>query len=151
MDLISSVVVQGWWYLYVYDIPLSYEYYKRYGPHLTGLGQQADHSMTSNYTQNILSCYPGSIGKNSSLNHVPRQWCIHSGPRLMIPGWIWYATTLLELYEACTTYDRGGPPHRPWHDLQLHPSHTTQLLPWILEETSTWTMLLISGVVVQEW
>ena len=43
-------------------------------------------------------------------------------------------------------WQRDGSPHRPWHDLQLHPKHT-QLLPWILEPRASSIMLFISGVV----
>ena len=90
------------------------------------------------------------IGTNRLKIQGPHQWCSGSGPRMMIPGWIWYASILLVLYETWTMSDRGESSHRPPHDLQLHPRHT-QLLPWILEEPRAWTMLLISGVVVHGW
>ena len=40
-------------------------------------------------------------------------------------------------------------PHRPRHDLQLHPGHD-QLLPWILESRA-WTMDLVGSVVGHVW
>ena len=45
--------------MYGYAIPLFYECYMGHGPHLTGVNHPIDHSMTFNYTLDILSCYPG--------------------------------------------------------------------------------------------
>ena len=66
-----------------------------------------------------------------SLNHGPHQWC--SCPRMMTKVWICYPTVLWALHEAWTTSDRGGSPHRPHHDLQLHPRYA-QLFSWILDQ-----------------
>jgi hypothetical protein len=74
----------------------------------------------------------------------------HQGPRLMIYVWICYPTVLWVLYEAWTMSDRGGSPHRPRHDIQIHPWHT-QPWPWISEDPRAWTMILIIGIVVQGW
>ena len=45
--------------MYGYAIPLFYEWYMRHGPRLTEVDHPIDHSMTSNYTPDMLSCYPG--------------------------------------------------------------------------------------------
>ena len=87
--------------------------------------------------------------RTRSFNNVPHQW--YSGPSMMMQVWIWYCIIPWVLYGACTTSDRGGSPHRPHHDHKLHPGQT-QLLPWILEESRiSWTMLLVSDIVVQGW
>ena len=83
-----------------------------------------------------------------SLNHRPHQW--YSGLRMMVQIWICYRTILWVLCEVWTISDRFGSPHRLRHDLQLLPWHT-QLLPCILEPRASWTMYLISCVVVQGW
>ena len=59
IDLNSAVVVQWWWFLYGYTIPLFCGCYMRHDPRLTKVNHSTDHSMTSNYTQDILSDYPG--------------------------------------------------------------------------------------------
>ena len=71
------------------------------------------------------------------------------GPMTMTQVWIFYPIISGVLYESWTTSDRGGSPHRLPHDHKLHPWYT-QMLPWILEPRS-WTMVLISGIVVQGW
>ena len=82
----------------------------------------------------------------------PRSWTVHltSGivVRMRIGVWICYSTVFW-----VTTYDMGGSPHRPHHDLQLNSRHA-QLLPWF-SKSRAWTMHLTSGVVVgdhnREW
>jgi len=56
--LISGIVIQGWWRTYRYGIPLFYECYMKHELYLTGLDHPLDHHMTSNYTKDMLSCYP---------------------------------------------------------------------------------------------
>ena len=58
MALNSSVVVQGWWYMYGHAIPLFYESYMRHGTCMAGVNHPTDHNVTSNYTPYMLSCYP---------------------------------------------------------------------------------------------
>ena len=58
MDLVSGVVVQWWWHRYGYAIPLFHECDMMHGPCLTCLYQQRDHGMISNYTPDMISCYP---------------------------------------------------------------------------------------------
>ena len=82
-----------------------------------------------------------------SFNNDPHQW--YSVPIIIMQVWIYYPTTLGVLYEAWTMYDRGGSSHLLPHDHKLYPRHA-QVLPWILEPRA-WTMVLISGVVVQGW
>ena len=82
-----------------------------------------------------------------SLNNDPHQWC--SGPMIMMQVWIYYPTISWVLYQSWSTSARGGSPHKPHHDHTLHPRHA-QLLPWI-SEWRAWIMVLISGIVVQEW
>ena len=82
-----------------------------------------------------------------SLNNDHHQW--YSGLRMMTQVWICYPTISWMLYESWSTSDRGGSPHRPPHDHKLH-TRNAQLLPWILYPRA-WTMILISGVVVQWW
>ena len=45
--------------MYGYAITLLYECYMRNGTYLTKVNHPIDHSMTSNYTPDIFSCYPG--------------------------------------------------------------------------------------------
>ena len=85
-----------------------------------------------------------SLG-TASLNHVPHHWC--SGPRMNIHVRMCYPTVLWMLYEAWATSDRVGQPHILHHDLQLHSRHA-RLLRCLLEPW-TWTMHLISSIVVQ--
>ena len=80
-----------------------------------------------------------------SLNHAPHQ--CYSGSMRMIHVWICYLTVLLMLYEAWTTSDRGRSPHRPYHDLQLHPVHV-QLLPWFSDKRAC-VIYPISPIVAQ--
>ena len=114
---------------------------------MTGVDHPTDHGMTTNYTQThavvILD-----IGRTKSLNHAPHQLC--SGARMMTRVEIYYPTILWVLYEAWAMSDKLMLPHRPRHDLQLHHIHA-QLVPWILEPRASWTVVLISGVVVQWW
>ena len=125
MCIISGVVIQWWWCRYGYTIQLFYEYYMRHGPCLRGVCFPADHSMTSNYTPYMRSCYPGFR------NQEPRSWTMYliSGPMIMTRVWICYPIVVWVLYDACATSDRGGSHQIPQHDLQLHPRHA-QLLPW---------------------
>jgi len=58
MDLISGIVVQGWWCMYGYGIPLFHECYMSHAPYLTGMDHLPEHTMTSNYSLDILSWYP---------------------------------------------------------------------------------------------
>ena len=84
---ISVVVVQGRWYMYVHAISLFYECYMRYGLCLTGMNHLTDHIMTSNYTPNMLSCYPGFWEKQ--IDHAQNVPCQRgSGPRKMTHVWI---------------------------------------------------------------
>ena len=59
MIFISNVVFQEWWCRYGYAIPPLHEYYVSHVPRLTWVDHPLYHHMTSNYTQDILSCYPG--------------------------------------------------------------------------------------------
>ena len=121
MDIISGVVLaQGWWHRYGYAISLFYECYisMMHGPRPTAgwiTPQPTPWHPTT--PQTYLGCYyPGFSLK--SLNNVPHQWC--SFPRLMIHVWICCPTVLWTLYEACTTSDRGGSPHRPQYQIELN-------------------------------
>ena len=58
MYISSGVVVHAWWYMYRYAIPLFYEYYMRHRSQPIGAIQVTDYGITSNYTLNVLSCYP---------------------------------------------------------------------------------------------
>ena len=86
MNLVSGVVVGGWWYMYGHDIPLLYECYcyTRQEPSLTGLDRPIDQHMTSNYTPDMLSCYPRYW--NQELESC--RWRI--GSRMMMQIWICY-------------------------------------------------------------
>jgi len=64
--IISDVVVQGCWYMYGYTIPLLYACYLRHGSHMTGVNHSKDHSMTSNYTKDMLSSYTARFQKQRS-------------------------------------------------------------------------------------
>ena len=143
MDLVSGVVVQGWWCRYVCAIPplATIMWVMNY------IWQGCNTPQTTAWPQNtpqIRLAVTLDIGIKS-LNHIPHQWC--SGPRMMIPVWTCYPTIILVLYKACTTSDRGGSPNRPQYDFQLHPRHT-QLLPWTLEQIVSSTMYLVSGVFI---
>ena len=54
MHLISSIVVKGPWYLYVYTIPPFWECYMRHGQCQRGVENPIDHSITSNYTKDTI-------------------------------------------------------------------------------------------------
>ena len=90
MDVISGIVVYEQWKRYVYAIPLFYECYLNHELSLTEVDHPLDHTMTSNFTPDMLSCYAGFRIK--SLNHGPRQWC--SGLTTMTQVWICYITVL---------------------------------------------------------
>ena len=94
------------------------------GKGLTGEENPIYHSMTSNYTLDMLRCY-ADFFQIKSLNHAPHQ--CYSGPRMMIYVWICYPAVLLVLYEACSTYDRGKSRHRLKDDLQIYPRHAQVL------------------------
>ena len=72
------VVAQGWWYMYGYTIPLFYELYTGHGPHMMVMNHHTDHYMTSNYTQDMLSCIPGVQNQElwpcTSISGVVVQW-----------------------------------------------------------------------------
>ena len=57
MHLVSTAVVKGWWYMYVYAITLFHECCMMHGLCLTGMNHPTDHTMTSNYTPDMLSYY----------------------------------------------------------------------------------------------
>ena len=61
---------------------------------------------------------------------------------MMIHVRIGYVTCLWVLYVVWATPGRGGSPHRPKYDLQLHPRHA-QLFCCLLEdqELEPWTLL----------
>ena len=144
MDLGSGLVIQGWWYIYGYVIPLLHECYMTHEQCLIGVNHPRDHSMASNFTLDLLCCYP--CFRKIRVNSVPQQWC--SEPRMMTHIWICYPTVWWRLYETLTMTDRGESPQRPHHDLQLHPWHA-QMLPWFTKRRA-WTMYFTSCVVVQE-
>ena len=131
MYLISGVVVQWRWHRYGYAIPLLYECYIKHGPHMAGVNHPTGHRLPST-TPQISSAVTLVLG-TKSLNHEPQKW--HSDPSMMINIWICYPTVLWVLYDAWTTSDRGESPHRPQHDLQLHPGHA-QILPSLLKQIS---------------
>ena len=58
MHLNNCVVIQGGWYMSRYAIPMIYECYMRYKPHLTGVDHPTYHWMASNSTPDMLSCHP---------------------------------------------------------------------------------------------
>ena len=120
MDLISVVVVHGWWYLNGHAIPPFHECHMRHGPHLTGVDYLLDHRMTSKYTQTCSYVTLG-FGIVKSLNNGSHQWC--RVLRTMTQVWICYPTVPWVLYESWTTFDRGGSPPRSYHDLQRHPKY----------------------------
>ena len=108
MYFISGFVVQGWWYLYGYAIPLFCECVMMHGQHLIWLGNPRGDSMTSNYT---LDMFRGFVAFwNQELEPCIHQW--GNSPRSMRNVWICYHTVLYVFYKAWTTFDRGGYPHR---------------------------------------
>ena len=90
MDIIIGLVVQGWWHGYGYAVPLFYECYMRYGPHLTAwiTPQTMTWPQTTPQTCSAVTLVFGT----KSLNHGPHQWC--GGPRMMTQVWICYPTVL---------------------------------------------------------
>ena len=108
MYFISGFVVQRWWYLYGYAIPLFCECGMMHGQHLIWLGNPRGDSMTSNYT---LDMFRGFVAFwNQELEPCIHQW--GNSPRSMRNVWICYHTVLYVFYKAWTTFDRGGYPHR---------------------------------------
>ena len=61
--LISHVVVQGLWCRYGYGIPPFHVCYMSHEPYLAGVHQVLDSHITTNYTLDIFSCYPGYWNK----------------------------------------------------------------------------------------
>ena len=125
MDIISDVVVQGWWHMYRYTVPLFYECYMRYGPHLTGVDHPTDHIMASNYTPDMLSLLPWFL--------EPRAWTMDLISGVVVQGWWYMCGYAIPLFYECymrawTTPDVGGSPLRPYHDLQLHPRHAQTVI-----------------------
>ena len=143
MYLISGIVVQGWWYAYRYGIPLFYECYVMHGPCMTGVNHPHTYGWPPTMP-NECSAVTLVLGPKS-LNHASHQ--CYSDPKMMNSSLICYPTVLWILYEACTS-DRGGSPHIPLNDLQLHHWHHQQL-PLFSEQRRACTMYLISRVVVQ--
>ena len=68
------------------------------------------HAQVLHYTTLVLG--------RKSLNHAPQQQ--HSDQRTTMHIQIYYPTVLRVLYEAWTMSDRGGQPHKPQNDIQLH-------------------------------
>ena len=175
MYIISDILVQEWWHRYGYTSPLFFQYYIRHGPFLTGVDDSIDHIITSNYTTYLFFCVlyeawtaydKGELPHRpqhhlqlhqkhdqmftlvlriQSWNRIPYQW--YSGPRLMTHVWICHPTVLWGGFDAWTTPDRGGLPHRQQHHLQLH-LRQGQMLPWFLYYWA-WSIYLISGIVIQ--
>ena len=100
-----------------------------------------DHKLSQ--TLLVVTLYIGS----KSLNNDPNQW--YSNLRRILQVWICYPTISWVCYESWSTFDRGGSSHRPPHDYKPH-LRDAQLLPWIFKPRA-WTMLIISGAVVQGW
>ena len=67
----------------------------------------------------------------------------------MIRVWICYHTVLWLLFQACTILDRNNSPHRPHHELQLHPRYA-KMRPWFWDPRY-WTMHIISWRVGERW
>ena len=96
MHLISSVVVQGPWYLYVYTSPLFWECYMRHRSCLIGVDNHIDNSMTSNYTKGTLRCY---IALHWVLEE--RSWIMHFTISAVIQGlWCMYGYTIPPFWEC---------------------------------------------------
>ena len=73
MGIIGDIVVQGWWRRYGYTIPLFYDCYMRYGPHLTVWISKKTIAWPQT-TPQTYSAVTLNIGTNT-LNHVvPHQW-----------------------------------------------------------------------------
>ena len=127
MYIIIGVVIQVWWYLYVFDIQPFYECYMRHGSCLTGLDHLIDHGMTSNYIPDILNCYP------RYMNQELEPWAssVVQWSRDDITCMDILLHHVMSVYEAWTTSDRVWSPHTPRHELQLQPRHD-QLLLWIV-------------------
>ena len=60
MHINNRVVIQGWWHMSGYDIPLFHECHVRHVPHMTWVDHSTYHWMASNYTLDMLSCHPSS-------------------------------------------------------------------------------------------
>ena len=145
IDLINGGVVQGWWHRYWYTIPLFHECYMRNGSCLTWVGHLTRHDMTSNYSPDILSCYPGYWNQDLEPCSSPVVWWSKNddtGMDMLSHCFMSVIWGMHHVWQGCTT-------HRPQHDHQLHPRHA-QLLPWF-SEPRAWTIDLIGGVVVQGW
>ena len=108
MDTTGSVVVQGRWYMSRCAIPLFYQCYMRHWPSLKRVNHPTDYSMTSNYSPNMLSCYPGF--QNGNPEECTSWYCV---PRKMTQVWICYPTVLWASHEASHMFNRSGSPHIP--------------------------------------
>ena len=78
------------------------------------------HIMTSNYTPDMLRCYPGFWNEELEL------WTSS------VVQWSKDDDTEMDMSHELPTFDKGESPPRPHLDLKLHVRHA-QLLPWILE------------------
>ena len=143
MDLISGVVVQGWWYMYRYAIPVFYGCYMR-------AWTIPDRGRSSHRPQHDLQPHPRHAQLLSWFSEPRRTWTMHLISGIVVQRqWYMYGYVVPLFYEcymrAWIMPNRGGSPYRPQH----HPRHAQLLLRF--SESRVWTIYLIIGVVIQGW
>ena len=148
MDLISGVRIMT--HVWICCPIVLWVYYMRYRPHLMGVDQPTNHSMTSNYTsgsphrqQYQLQLYPIDAQLlpwfPESLNHEPHHWC--SGPMMMMQVWICdptvYMCYMSMMHWPCVTWV-----DHPTAD-SMTSNHTQNMLRLLLlwfSHPRAWTM-----------
>ena len=127
MSLIRGVMAHGGWYIYGYAITLFHECYMRHGLHLTGVKHPTDHSMTWNYTSDMLSYYPVFLEN--------RAWKMSLISGVVVQGWQYIYGYAIRLFMSVICGMDYWTPVRQRHELQLHNWHG-QLLSLVFEEKS---------------
>ena len=100
IHLTNDVVVQGWWHMYGYTIPLFWVLYEAWitsdrggSPH----SWRHDVKLYPRHTQVVTLVFV-----SLNLNHVPPQWWCSGSRILMIYVWIFHVTIFRVLYELIT-------------------------------------------------
>ena len=129
------------------SIPLYYEYYMRHGLSMTGVDNHTYRNVISNYTLDMLSCYPRF--RNQKLEPCTSsvmEWSKNDGKcmDMLSHCFICVIWDTDQVWQGQTTiYITSWPPTTP----QTWPSVVTL----VLGNTRAWTMHLISDIVVKWW
>ena len=92
MHLIICVVVEGLWCSYEYSTTPFHECDISHGSRLTGVDHPTDHIMTSNYTLDMLSCYPDTHR---------RAWTMDLSSGVGVQWWWWMSGYTISVFYDC--------------------------------------------------